>query len=94
MRMPSKQPQQLTKDEESIINSFYEERKARSNNHKYHNLLKKNISFFQPEKTQEDSIAISPVYAAPKNNETVKLQERRMSQPPLPPTAPKASANA
>lgn len=43
-----------TKQEEDIINSFYEERKSRSSqNVKQHNLLRKNISYFQKE--QEDS---------------------------------------
>jgi hypothetical protein len=35
--------------EDDIVNSFYEERRARSGNQKYHNLLKKNISFFHAE---------------------------------------------
>ena len=39
----------INKDEESILSSFYEERRSRSANQKYHNLLKKNISFFHPE---------------------------------------------
>lgn len=37
------------KDEEEIISSFYEERRSRNASQKYHNLLKKNISFFHPE---------------------------------------------
>jgi len=32
--------------ESEIINSFYEERRSRSYNPKQHNLLKKNISYF------------------------------------------------
>lgn len=61
MKIPTQKAQLLSNDEESIINSFYEERKARSNNHKYHNLLKKNISFFHPENNREGDSTYTPI---------------------------------
>lgn len=51
-RPNNKKPVQ--KGEDDIVNSFYEERRARSGNQKYHNLLKKNISFFHPEHEPAD----------------------------------------
>ena len=35
--------------EQDIIDSFYEERKSRASTAKHHNLLRKNISYFQQE---------------------------------------------
>lgn len=43
-----------TPEEESIIQSFYEERKARVNqNAKQHSLLRKNVSYFHEEREDE-----------------------------------------
>lgn len=48
-RPPLKAQAEETKQEVDVINSFYEERKSRSISAKQHNLLKKNISFFNQE---------------------------------------------
>jgi hypothetical protein len=60
----------IEKDEEEIVSSFYEERRSRNSNQKYHNLLKKNISFFHPQ------------HFAGEDEQNSK--EAGIAQPPLP----------
>lgn len=85
-KIPAYKVQKKEKEEEDIINGFYEERKSRSNNQKFHNLLKKNISFFQKEPNREDNLQQQSLKDEEESfRETTPLY-RRLSQPPLPPT--------